>query len=72
MLKRYSTCACNDIARPMTNADRIRNMGDEELADLLHNFGSGFIAEGGKTEIAKRAEKMHIEYWLKQPYKDGE
>ena len=35
-------CACIDFGidfyKPMTNADRIRNMSDEELAEWLHNM----------------------------------
>ena len=71
-VKKCKATDCPYRTPPMTNADRIRNLSDEELADLLYNFGSGFIVEGGKTEIAKRVEKMHIEYWLKQPYKECE
>lgn len=29
----------------MTNADRIRSMTDEELADMLHNIGS-YVEDG--------------------------
>ena len=55
----------------MTNADHIRSMTDEELADLLYNFGMSNIAERGKTEIAMRADKYHIELWLRTPYKEN-
>ena len=54
----------NDIERtePMTNADRIRAMSDEELEAFLidvdlDNAGSPFINEWGK--------------WLKQPAEEG-
>lgn len=59
-------------AVPMTNADHIRSMSDEELADLLYNFGMSNLVERGKTETAMRADKYHIELWLKQPYKENE
>lgn len=40
---------CCDWWRP-TNADRIRSMTDEELAEVLHNAGANWYSE---------------EYWLK-------
>ena len=54
--------------KPITNGDRIRSMTDEELADLLHDFGMSSLVENGKTAIAISAEKYHILMWLKQPY----
>ena len=63
---------------PMTNADRIRSMSDEELAEL---FGS--IADDGKScslicgdldkckrnNSIERICKNHYLKWLKQPAK---
>ena len=47
---------------PKTNADRIRTMSDEELADeLLCLFAAFYAVEWGR--------EMVIE-WLKEPYKD--
>ena len=34
-----------DYYAPMTNADRIRNMNDEELADFIINFDNRFGEE---------------------------
>lgn len=45
-------------AKTMTNADRIRSMTDEELAEVLHNAGGNWYSE---------------EYWLdwlKREYKE--
>lgn len=36
---------CCDYYAPMTNADRIRNMNDEELADFIINFDNIFGEE---------------------------
>ena len=72
---RGSACASQrasyGLGDPMTNADHIRSMSDEELADLLYNFGMSNIVERGKTEIAMRADKYHIELWLRTPYKEN-
>lgn len=37
------------VVEPKTNADRIRAMSDEELADMLHNIGS--YVENGEPKI---------------------
>ena len=69
-----------------TNADRIRAMSDEELADFMAerysnertaNILGSLIGEGYVvTEAMRRAlhEKMRMQwlYWLRQPVKDGD
>ena len=65
--------------KPKTNADRIRAMSDEELADWLARTQIANVAEalavakipyepedGLKDEVAKYCMK-----WLKQPAKEG-
>ena len=63
----------------MTNADRIRNMTDEELADMLHNIGS--YAEDGEPliDIFVGEEKTtisddfgSIKEWLQAEVKEGD
>ena len=51
-----------------TNADRIRAMSDEELADMLTDFSNngGWVTETGR-EICY---EQHID-WLKQPAEDS-
>ena len=48
----------------MTNADRIRSMSDEELANLLtdHSNNGGWVTETGREVCYER-----IAEWLKQP-----
>ena len=48
----------------MTNADRIRAMRDEELADCLTDYSNngGWVTETGREVYYKR-----IVEWLKQP-----
>ena len=45
-----------------TNADRIRAMSDEELADLLTSANKGAI-----TDICREMHYEHNLEWLKQP-----
>jgi hypothetical protein len=52
-----------DKYEPMTNADRIRAMSDEELSVFLWEFEKEEIARA--TEYA--LERRKITEWLKQP-----
>lgn len=57
-------CECKVI----TNADRIRAMTDEELADILTAAAGGSFV----TETVRRlCYEKYLEF-LKQPVKDGE
>lgn len=59
-----------DVSKPKTNADRIRAMGDEELAHEL-----ALVASWNRSEFAK-AKKNGLETfmmnWLKEPAKEDE
>lgn len=55
------------LAAPMTNADRIRAMSDEELARFLAEVENRRSAAGGGA-IWKGA--AHAKEWLKQPAKE--
>ena len=65
-----------DHAKPQTNADRIRSMSDEELAELLCNFRScdadEYICEGCKAAKYCRAGHAGTIDWLQQPAKETE
>ena len=57
--------SCQDrVVRTMTNADRIRAMSDEELANLLTDFANdaGWATETGRQICYKRYQK-----WIQQP-----
>lgn len=48
-----------DSKKPKTNADRIRSMSDEELADMLHNIGS-YVENGEPLVDIYIGEKKSI------------
>ena len=52
------------VPKVTTNADRIRGMGDEELANLLTDYSNngGWVAEIGREVCYKT-----IAGWLQQP-----
>lgn len=68
---------CPYRTEPMTNADRIRVMGDEELVVFLDEFSSRCLdcAENAKNESCKIYKEgrycrpQDIMEWLKQPLK---
>jgi hypothetical protein len=53
-----------DTIIPVTNADRIRSMSDEELA--------AFLSEWAERSLAWYGEYGETLDWLKQPVKDGD
>ena len=74
-------CPLTNTAQPfteykMTNADRIRNMNDEELAMFLCDFRScdadEYICEGCKAEKYCRAGHAGTIDWLQQPAEEAD
>lgn len=72
-------CRCRE---PMTNADRIRAMSDEELAEFVDDIAE-YVAEGhyctGFLKVSnfpyscldtKECCKKHVVEWLQQPAED--
>ena len=64
---------------PVTNADHIRSMTDEELAVFLECFGGCHYCSEYKTAIRDGHGiincdgdcEQHISDWLKQPFKEA-
>lgn len=54
-------CRCRE---PMTNADRIRSMSDEELAQFLNQWGT--------STRAWQKDKGETMYWLQQPAEEDD
>ena len=72
--RRKGICrSCNGSGeRPMTNADRIRAMSDEELAVFLANPCECSVSptEDGYRECGNELCKQHLLEWLQQPTKE--
>ena len=61
----------------MTNADRIRAMSDEELAEWLTRIANGdvytdFCCNPARTVVCDSKCVVCIAEWLKHPAKDGD
>ena len=60
------------IEAPMTNADRIRAMSDEELADMLWKTGGNYRAVCAEPVVDYNEHYEHLIEWLQQPCGGGE
>lgn len=54
---------------PKTNADRIRSMSDEELADMLWETGRNYHAVCADPVVDYNEHIENFIAWLKQPVK---
>lgn len=52
---------------PQTNADRIRSMSDEELADMLWKTGRNYRAVCADPVVDYNEHIENFIAWLKQP-----
>lgn len=57
---------CNYIPVP-TNADKIRNMSDEELTEFLWNFRLEDVAMGKVGDFGPHLFRKYLKEWLQQP-----
>ena len=53
--------------KPKTNADRIRAMSDEELAEMLWKTGRNYRAVCADPVVDYNEHRDHLIAWLKQP-----
>lgn len=64
----------NLAPKPETNADVIRRMSDEEMAEFLADFkdcaGNCFVGKGIRDCSGICATKGTLETWIRQPVKD--
>ena len=58
---------CTPSEKPQTNAERIRAMSDEELADMLWKTGRNYRAVCADPSVDYNEHRDHLIAWLKQP-----
>ena len=58
------------LGDPMTNADRIRAMSDEELAEFLWDFNLADVSTGKMGEFGPHMFRYRLKEWLQQPAED--
>ena len=62
---------CNYIPVP-TNADRIRAMSDEELAEFLWNFNLADVSTDKLGEFGPHMFRHRLKEWLQQPAEEDD
>lgn len=62
---------CPYRTEPITNADRIRAMTDEELAEMLWKTGRNYRAVCADPVVDHNEQYAEIVKWLKQSTEEG-
>lgn len=57
---------------PMTNADRIRAMSDEELAEFLWDFDLAAVSTVKMGEFGPHMFRYRLKEWLQQPAEEDD
>ena len=60
------------LGDPMTNADRIRAMSDEELAEFLWDFNLADVSTGKMGEFGPHMFRYRLKEWLHQPTEEDD
>ena len=71
----YYCPRCGEFIRekpPMTNADSIRAMTDEELAEFLWDFNLADVSTVKMGEFGPHMFRYRLKEWLQQPCGGGE
>ena len=68
--RRFTHCNVYKKASQITNADKIRSMTDEELADFLDECEGKGYQDSSITPITEEGYYMDMLDWLKQPAKE--
>lgn len=68
--RRYKNCNVYKKATQITNADKIRRMTDEELAELLERCEGEGYQDSSITPVNEYGYHMNMLDWLKQPAKE--
>ena len=62
---------CKDTNSP-TNADRIRSMNDEELAEFLWDFNLADVSTVKMGEFGPHMFRYRLKEWLQQPAEEAD
>ena len=62
---------CKDTNSP-TNADRIRSMNDEELAEFLWDFNLADVSTVKMGEFGPHMFRYRLKEWLQQPAEEDD
>ena len=63
---------CNDLNKPLTNAQKIRAMTDEELAEFLWNFNLADVSTDKMGEFGPHMFRHRLKEWLQMPAEEDD
>ena len=70
--KQATVMECNDLNKPLTNAQKIRAMSDEELAEFLWNFNLADVSTDKLGEFGPHMFRYRLKEWLKMPAEEDD
>ena len=70
--KQATVMECNDLNKPLTNAQKIRSMSDEELAEFLWNFNLADVSTDKLGEFGPHMFRYRLKEWLQQPAEEDD
>lgn len=62
----------NDLNKPLTNAQKIRAMTDEELAEFLWNFNLADVSTDKLGEFGPHMFRYRLKEWLQMPAEEAD
>ena len=70
--KQAAVMECNDLNKPLTNAQKIRAMTDEELAEFLWNFNLADVSTDKLGEFGPHMFRYRLKEWLQMPAEEAD
>lgn len=66
-LRKQDVTDSHEKNEPLTNAQKIRSMSDEELAEFLWNFNLADVSTDKLGEFGPHMFRYRLKEWLQQP-----
>ena len=71
-LRKQDVTDSHEKNEPLTNAQKIRSMTDEELAEFLWNFNLADVSTGKMGEFGPHMFRHRLKEWLQQPAEEDD
>ena len=71
-LRKQDVTDSHEKNEPLTNAQKIRSMTDEELAEFLWNFNLADVSTGKMGEFGPHRFRYRLKEWLQQPAEEDD
>ena len=70
-LRKQDVTDSHEKNEPLTNAQKIRSMTDEELAEFLWDFNLADVSTVKMGEFGPHMFRYRLKEWLQQPVEEG-